>query len=95
MHIMSPEEVSKIKPEPQQVMNGDLLDIAKINALPQPIMAVLFGGGGEYEIETIDVQTGCMRIMVCGLVEPMHFSDAKTLIDVDGSKHDPDDFWIE
>lgn len=95
MHIFDISESSRSKPiEPQCIMPGDKLDITKINKLPHPIMARLFGGS-EYEIETLDVQTGCMRIMVGCMVDPMHISDASMIIDIDGNEHDPDDLWIE
>ena len=52
-------------------------------------------GGGDWWIETLDVQTGCMRLDVCGQIDLSHFGEVMELIDIDGGKHDPDDFWID
>jgi hypothetical protein len=77
-----------------QESKNDKLNMEKFNSLPHPITARLYGGG-EYWIEILDVQTGCMRIDVCGKSQLSHFSDVKELIDIDGGKHNPDDFWME
>jgi len=73
---------------------GDILSIVKFNALPSPVTAKMFGGD-EYWIETLCVQTGCMRLDVSGQIDLSEFSMVKTLIDSDGNEHDPDEFWIE
>lgn len=76
------------------VQDGDLLNGAKFNALPSPVTARMCGGG-EWWIETLDVQTGAMRLDVCGQIDLSHFSEVMELIDIDGGKHDPDDFWLD
>ena len=49
------------------VQTGDKLKFDYINSLPQPFMGV-FIGGDEWPIEDIDVQTGLLRIDVCGKI---------------------------
>lgn len=76
-------------PEP-----GDKIDMLKFNSLPHPVTARMCGGS-EWPIETLDVQTGLMRLDVCGKIDLTHFAEVKTLIDVDGGEHDPEDFWLD
>ena len=75
---------------------ADLLNIEKINALPHPLAAVQWGGGSwSFPVHDIDVETGMMRIDVCGLLQVTHFSEVKFLRDGDGIDHDSDIFYIE
>jgi len=76
------------------MQKGDILDMDRFNALPGPVTARLFGGG-EYWIETLCVQTGCMRLDVCGQIDHSHFDEVHTLIDMDSNEHNPDDFWLD
>ncbi|MCQ0168471.1 hypothetical protein DN388_16055 [Pseudomonas sp. S12(2018)] len=71
----------------------DLLNIEKINALPQPIFAWLHGGW--WPVHDIEVQTGMMRIDACGMLDVMCFSDALMIRDDAGQTHDTDDFYLE
>lgn len=73
---------------------GDVICIEKFNSLSSPVTASMYGGG-EYWIETLDVQTGLMRLDVCGQIDLSSFGLVKSLIDADGISHDPDDFWVE
>lgn len=72
--------------------SSDALNTEKINALPHPIAAELYGLG-EYEIDLLDVETGLMHVLVSGLVDRMHFIDARSIIDADGVRHDAAAFW--
>jgi len=95
MHIIDGNtEGRKTDENLMQGVKGDIIDIAKFNSLPAPVTAVLFGGS-KYWIDTLCVQTGCMSIDVCGMLDKSHFSDVKQLIDIDGGIHDPDDFWLD
>lgn len=76
------------------VQKNDILDIDKFNALPHPVTAILYGDTSGYWIETLCVQTGCMRLDVMGQIDLCHFDSVKQLVDIDGGKHDPDEFWI-
>ena len=71
----------------------DKLDMSAINALPAPFYA-RFCGGDVWPVYDIDVQTGLMRIDVCGLLQVKHFADVTEIRDADGDTHDSDDFWL-
>jgi hypothetical protein len=72
----------------------DKLDIHMINALPMPLIAVFFGGA-RWPVCDIDVETGMMRVDVCGLLEVTHFGDTRQLIDGDNCEHETDKFYLE
>jgi hypothetical protein len=73
---------------------GDLLDIDYINSLPQPLIGVFFSGD-RWPIVDIDVQTGVLRIDVCGKLQVMRIGDAKEFVDADGGIHDSESFYID
>jgi len=72
---------------------GDLLNMKKFNELPGPVTARMCGGS-ELWIESLCVQTGAMRLDVCGQIDLSHFSEVIELTDINGGKHDPDYFWL-
>jgi hypothetical protein len=72
----------------------DKLDFDAINALSMPFWA-RFCGGDIWPVYDIDVETGLMRIDVCGLLQVMHFADVIEIRDADGRAHDSDDFWLD
>lgn len=77
---------------------SDLLDMAYINSLPQPFMAQKWGDKGDdwlWPVNDIEVQTGMMRIDVCGMLDVLHIGDIKRFKDMDGKWHDADDFYID
>jgi len=93
--IMSPAEAKdNAEKAVNDIREGDLLNSVKFNALPSPVTARMCGGG-EWWIEMLCVQTGAMRLDVCGQIDLGHFSEVMELIDYNGGKHDPDDFWID
>lgn len=73
---------------------ADLLRMDYINSLPQPFLATLLGGS-QYELESICVETGLLRIDVCGKLQCMEISDITCFTDMDGVKHDPDEFYTD
>lgn len=75
-------------------MAGDLLDMAYINSLPQPFIGRALGGW-EWPIYDIDVQTGLLRIDVCGLLEAKHISDFTAFRDSAGVTHSADGFYAD
>jgi hypothetical protein len=75
-------------------MTCDLLRMNHINALPHPFLA-RFCGGGVWPVIDIDVQTGCMRIDVCGMPQVTRFAEVMAITDGDGQTHDPDTFYNE
>lgn len=80
---------AKHTPEP-----GDLLDMAYINSLPQPFIGRLLGGY-EWPIYDIEVQTGLVRIDVCGLLDVKHIGDFTRFIDALGIEHPAEGFYSD
>lgn len=72
----------------------DLLRMDYINSLPQPLFANLYGGS-SWPVESICVQTGLLRIDVCGLLEILHIGDVRTFTDSDGNEHHSETFYNE
>jgi hypothetical protein len=83
-----------VSPVPASIPNADLLRMDYINSLPQPFVG-LFYGGDEWPIHDIDVETGLLRIDVCGLLQVKHIGDVRSFRDADGGIHDADDFYSE
>lgn len=71
----------------------DLLNMNAINSLPQPLFCLT--GGTWWPIESIDVETGLMRIDVCGMLDVIHFGAVIRIRDSEGALHDTDDFYVE
>ena len=78
-----------------QDTSRDKLNLDKINSLPQPWLIAHFFGGDTWPVESIDVQTGLMRIDVCGKLDLKHFAEVKILEDGDGIMHDSEIFWSD
>lgn len=92
--IMTQNEVRKNKTDAvADIQKGDIINGVKFNALSSPVTAKI-AGGGEWWIESLDVQTGLMRLDICGQIDLCHFCEVIELIDYNGNKYDPDDFWI-
>lgn len=73
---------------------SDLLDMDKINSLPLDLIGT-FTGQSTWPIYDIDVETGLLRIDVCGKLQIMHFGELMLITDGNGQEHNPDDFYIE
>lgn len=73
---------------------SDLLRMDHINSLPQPFVAH-FCGGSEWPVFDIDVETGLLRIDVCGLLEVTNIGNVMFFHDMDGVEHDADSFYNE
>jgi hypothetical protein len=71
---------------------NDKLKMDAINALPHPLIA-RFCGGDIWPVHDIDVETGLMRIDVCGRLQVKEFAEVMEVRDGDGGLHDPDDFY--
>ena len=77
---------------------ADLLDMAYINSLPQPFLAQKWGSKGDdwlWPVHDIEVQTGLVRIDVCGKLDVLHMGDIKRFKDDKGKWHDADDFYSD
>ena len=74
----------------------DLLKLDFINSLPQPFLVRLYGEKTPmWELHDIDVETGLLRIDVCGKLQVMHIGDVAEFTDMDGVVHDSDSFYCD
>lgn len=73
---------------------SDLLRMDYINSLPQPFIA-MFCGGSAWPVYDIDVETGLLRIDVCGMLEIKHIGEVLNFLDCDGVEHDSETFYSE
>lgn len=75
---------------------SDKLRLDYINSLPQPFIAK-FSKSDKYgwPIYDIDVETGLMRIDVCGKLDVKHFCEVIDIEDESGVHHDPETFWTD
>lgn len=74
---------------------ADLLDMNRINALPLPLFVRELGSDHWWPVHDIEVQTGLMRIDVCGLLDVTRFIMQAEIKDGNGKLHDPEDFYNE
>lgn len=77
---------------------SDLLNMAFINSLPQPLYMQEWGDSGDdwlWPVTLICVETGFMQIDVCGIPQSKHISDVKRFKDEAGNWHPVDDFYLE
>lgn len=73
----------------------DLLNMAHINSLPQPLFAREFGSQSWWPVQDIDVETGLYRIDVCGMLDVSHVGRVAQFRDADGDVHDSATFYLE
>lgn len=76
----------------EQLMVSDLLRMDHINSFPQPFVAVFYGGD-SWPLEDIDVQSGLLRIDVCGKLQVKHVGEVKHFVDATGETHAPDTWY--
>lgn len=75
---------------------SDLLRMDYINSLPQPFLARFCGDKTNWwPVNDFDVQTGLMRIDVCGKLQVKHFGEVAKIKDCNGDLYDPDLFYKE
>ncbi|WP_186425062.1 hypothetical protein [Cupriavidus metallidurans] len=75
-------------------MKKDLLDMEYINSLPQPFLGRQLGGWW-WPVHDFDVQTGMMRINVCGLLQVTHIGEFTAFRDEAGVEHEADGFYSD
>lgn len=73
----------------------DLLSMELIDSLPQPLWVSENGKDWWWPVVDIDVQTGLMRIDVCGQTQRCHFDDWSYVRDDAQVMHDWDTFYLE
>lgn len=74
---------------------SDLLNMELINSLPQPLWVSENGKDWWWLVCDIEVQTGLVRIDVCGKLQVTHLSDWRHVRDDAQVIHDPDTFYLE
>ncbi len=74
---------------------NDRLRMDYINSLPQPFLARFCGDKTWWPVNDFEVQTGLMRIDVCGKLQVKHFGDVMEIRDDNGVSHDPETFYNE
>lgn len=72
---------------------ADLLDMAYINSLPQPLWAGTWGH--NWPVYDICVQTGLMRLDVCGKLDITHIDKHITVKDATGKVHYTGDLYLD
>jgi hypothetical protein len=74
----------------------DLLRMEYINSLPHPFLA-RFSGEKDWwwPVNDFEVQTGLLRIDVCGKLEVKSFCEVMEIRDGDHVTHDPDTFYSD
>lgn len=75
---------------------ADTLDEDIINGMPQPFIVRLCGDKETWwPLHDVDVETGLMRINVCGLLEVKRFSEVMEICDGHGRSHNPETFYLD
>lgn len=86
--------IGRSKEKPIELKRSDLINGPKFNSLPSPVTAKMIGGG-EWWIESLCVETGFLRLDVCGQIDLGEFCMVSELVGSDGATHNPDDFYNE
>lgn len=75
---------------------SDLLNINFINSLPQPIWVRQWGRESfDWPLYEICVETGLMKIDVCGKLDNLHIGDVAQFKDDAGNIYDSEEFYLE
>lgn len=82
---------AKHAPGPQP---GDLLDMDYINSLPHPFLGRMLGGAW-WPIYDFEVQTGLVRIDVCGKLDVKHIGDFTAFRDGAGVERSSAAFYTD
>ena len=73
----------------------DLLRMDYINSLPQPLLVRTWGDNNWWELESIEVETGLLRFLVCGLLQVSHIREVATFKDLNDTEYDPETFYTD
>ncbi|MCZ3377458.1 hypothetical protein [Rhizobium sp. AG207R] len=74
---------------------SDLLRMDYINSLPQPFFARFCGDSDWWPVNDFEVETGRMRIDVCGKLDVKHFGEVMEIRDGASVIHDSDTFYSD
>lgn len=74
----------------------DLLNIDFINSLPQLLWVRQWGRESfDWPLYEICVETGLMKIDVCGKLDKLHIGDVAQFKDDAGNIYDSEEFYLE
>jgi len=77
-------------------MKQDLLNIDFINSLPQPLWVRQWGDKEFlWPLYEICVETGLIRIDVCGKLDNLHIGDVAQFKDDNGTVYESEEFYLE
>ena len=77
-------------------MMTDLLNMTFINSLPQPLWVRQWGRKDfDWPLYDICVETGLMRIDVCGKLDNLHIGDVAQFKVDSGKVYSSDEFYLE
>jgi hypothetical protein len=74
---------------------SDALRRDYINSLPQPFLVRFCGDRIWWPVSDFEVETGLMRIDVCGKLQAKSFCEVAEIRDGDNQPHEPDTFYSE
>lgn len=74
---------------------ADILNMEYINSIPHPLMCRKHEGDSWCQVETICVQTGCMRLDIWGRIDLTHIDKFLHFQGADGEIHNAEDFYLE
>lgn len=72
----------------------DRLDLEKINSLEHPLIARMYGGD-RWPVHDIDVETGLIRIDVCGKLQTKNFTEVSHLYEANNKPHVAHKFYVD
>ena len=73
----------------------DLLDMNLINSLPQPLYVSENGKDWWWPVQDICVESGIIRIDVCGMLQVSHISEYRYLRDDTNIIIETDDLYMQ
>lgn len=72
----------------------DMLNMEMINRIGQMYIRQYGDRHIWWPLYEVCVQTGFMKVDVCGLLQNMHFDDIAEIKDDSGEKYDPEIFYL-
>ena len=72
----------------------DVLDMGYINSLPAPFIGRMLGGW-EWPIHDFEVETGLLRVDVCGMLQAMSIGEFTSFRDDAGRVHSVEGFYSD
>lgn len=72
----------------------DRIDLEKINSLEHPLIARMYGGD-RWPVHDIDVETGLIRIDVCGKLQTKNFAEVSHLYEANNKPHVAHKFYVD